>query len=200
MVFTIWTIIFLLIGPLLFSYTLSIINPNSFWIKHWKSHIAFWVCVVVCLMFFISFKDNRELYKMIILPIINLQWLVFILISGVSIKTNYKNSPQIKWLSILTTAILIIWTFFAFASFDYFVGGSIIFSVLFYVCFLFFLFKKKIASKVFEKTKLKKNITHSEKSIFLIEKLNAIMANERLFTNPDLKLSEVAKELNISNG
>lgn len=190
---------FLLIGPFLFSYTLSIINPNSYWIKHWKAHIAFWACVVACLMFFMSFKDNRDLYKTTILPIINLQWLVFILISGVSIKSNYKNSPQIKWLSILTTAILIIWTFLAFTSFDYFIGGSIIFSILFYVCFLFFVFEKKIVSKIFEKTKLKKNITHSEKSIFLIEKLNTIMANERLFTNPDLKLSEVAKELNISN-
>ena len=190
---------FLLIGPLLFSYTLSIINPNSFWIKHWKSHISFWVCVVVCLMFFISFKDNREVYKTIILPIINLQWFLFILISGASIKTNYKNSPQIKWLSILTTAILIIWTFFAFTSFDYFVGGSIIFSILFYLCFLFFLFKKKIASKIFRKTKLKKKMVHSEKSKLHIKKLNAIMANERLFANPDLKLSEVAKKLDISN-
>lgn len=190
---------FLLIGPLLFSYTLSIINPYSFWIKHWKPHISFWVCVVVCLMFFISFKDNREVYKTIILPIINLQWLLFILISSASIKTNYKNSPQIKWLSILTTAILIIWTFFAFTSFDYFVGGSIIFSILFYLCFLFFLFKKKIASKIFGKTKLKKGIVHSEKSKLHIKKLNAIMANERLFANPDLKLSEVAKKLDISN-
>lgn len=190
---------FLIIGPLLFSYTLSIIKPNSFWIKHWKSNIAFWTCVVVCLMFFIPFKDNRELYKTIILPIINLQWLVFILFSGVSIKTNYENSPQIKWLSILTTAILIIWIFFAFTSFDYFVGGSIIFSILFYLCFLFFLFKKKIAVKIFKKTKLKKKITHSEKSKLHIKKLNAIIANEKLFKNPDLKLSEVAKELDISN-
>jgi len=190
---------FLLIGPLLFTYTLSIIKPNSFWIKHWKNHIAFWFCMVVSLTLLISFKDNVELYKTIILPIINLQGFVFMVISGISIKTNRKNSLQTKWLSILTTAILIIWTFFAFTSFDYFVGGSIIFSIFFYVCFLFFLLEKKIASKVFSKTKLKKEVVHSEKSKLYVKKLNVLMTNEKLFTNPELKLSEVANKLNISN-
>lgn len=42
-------------------------------------------------------------------------------------------------------------------------------------------------------------MVHSEKSKLHIKKLNAIMANERLFANPDLKLSEVAKKLDISN-
>ncbi|MFD0798411.1 helix-turn-helix domain-containing protein [Maribacter chungangensis] len=190
---------FLLIGPLFFSYTLSILKPKSFWIKHWKSHIAIWVCFIVFLMFLVPFKDYHEFYKTIILPIINAQWLVFILISGVFIKLNYKKSLNIKWLSILTIAILIVWTFFTFVSFDYFVGGSIIFSILFYGCFLFFLFKKKIASTIFEKTKLKKNITHSEKSMFLIKKLNSIIIDKKLFTNPELKLSEVAKELGVTN-
>lgn len=190
---------FLLIGPLFFSYIISIIKPKSFWIKHWKSHIIFWACLIVFFMLFFPFKDYHELYKTIILPIINVQWLVYILISGLFITSNYKNFLENKWLSILTTAVLIIWTFFTFASFYYFVGGSIIFSILFYICFLFFLFNKKIASKIFKKTKLKKTVTYSEKSIFLIEKLNSIIINEKLFTNPDLKLSEVAKELGVSN-
>lgn len=190
---------FLLIGPLFFSYILSIIKPNSFWIKYWKSHLVFWACVILCLSLFISFKENRELYKTIILPIINLQWFVFVVVSSVFIKKNYKNSPEIKWLSLLTIAVLIIWAFFTFASFDVFIGGSLTFSILFYLFFLFFLRKKKIISKIFEKTKLKKDIVNSEKSIFLIGKLNTIMANERLYTNPNLKLSEVAKELGVSN-
>lgn len=188
---------FLLIGPLFFSYTLSIINTSSFWIRHWKAHIIFWTCLVIGLMIFVPFKDNRELHKAIILPIINAQWFVFILISGASIKINLNDSPKTKWLLALTIAVLFIWTFFAFTPFDYFVGGSILFSLLFYVCFLFFLFKKKITSKVFEKTKLKNRTFDPEQSAFLIEKLNVLMTNEKLFSNSDLKLSDVAKELNI---
>lgn len=190
--------IFLLIGPLLFTYILSVIKPNSIWIKNWKLHILCWIFAVIFIMLFIPFKNYILLHKTIILPMINLQWLFFILISGIYIKSNYKSFIQIKWLSILTLAVLIIWTSYAFTSFDYFVSGSIIFSILFYMFFLFFLSKKKIASKIFEKVKLKNNKIHSKKSEVLVSQLNSIMLNEKLFTNPDIKLSEVAKIINIS--
>ncbi len=193
---------FLLIGPLFFCYTLSVIKPNSFWIKYWKHHILFWLILVVFLIIFIPFKEYNNLNKTIILPIINLQWLFFILLSGIFIKLDFKshknNQIKIKWLLILTMAILIIWTSYMFTSFDYFISGSIIFSILFYTFFLFFFFRKKTTSKVFEKVKLKNNIIYSEKSNPLINQLNLIMDNERLFINPNLKLSELAEKLNIS--
>lgn len=190
---------FLLIGPLFLSYTVSILKPESFWIKYWKFHILFWTFLVVFFIFIIPFKNYNELYKRFILPIINIQWFIYILIAVAYIKANYKNQPRIKWLSILTTAVFIIWSFFTFASFDYFVGGSILFSILFYTSFLFFNFNKKIASIIFEKTKSKKNRIHFETSKLYIKKLNAIMTNEKLFANPNLKISDVAKELGISN-
>ncbi len=192
---------FLLIGPLLFSYTLSIISPNSFWIKYWKSHIAFWVCVVVCLMFLIPFKDYVQLHKTTILPIINAQWFVYIIISIFFIQSNYENSLRlrIKWLIIVTAAVLIIWTYFTFISFDYFVGCSIIFSTIFYLSFLFFLINKKIASKIFEKRKVIKSINISKESEKSIEQLIALMISEKPHKNPDLKLADVAQNLDISS-
>lgn len=190
---------FLLIGPFFFSYTLSIISTNSFWIKHWKSHIAFWVCVVVCLMFFIPFEDYRQLHKTTILPIINAQWFVYIIISSFFIKLNYEKSLQIKWLITLTTAVLIIWTYFTFISFDYFVGGSIIFSTIFYLSFLFFLINKKITSKIFEKRKVIKSINISKESEKSIEQLISLMISEKPYKNPDLKLTDVAQNLEISS-
>lgn len=193
---------FLLIGPLFFCYTLSITKPNSFWIKYWKYHILFWLAIVIFLIIFIPFKNYNDLNKVIILPIINLQWLFFILLSSIFIKSNFivqkDNQIKIKWLLVLTMAVLIIWTSYMFTSFDYFISGSIIFSILFYTFLLFFLFRKKTTSKIFEKVKLKNNIIHSEKSKPLINRLNLIMDNEKLFTNPNLKLSVLAEKLNIS--
>lgn len=190
---------FLLLGSLFYSYTLSIISPNSFWIKHWKSHIAFWFFVVVCLMFFIPFKDFRQLHKTTILPIINAQWLIYIIISSFLIKKNYENSLQIKWLITVTTAVLIIWTYFTFISFDYFVGGSIIFSTIFYLSFLYFLINKKIASKIFEKKKVTKTINISKESEKSIEQLMSLMISEKPYKNPDLKITDIAKNLDISS-
>lgn len=193
---------FLLLGPLFFCYILSVIKPNSFWVKYWKYHMLFWVAIIILIMVFIPFKEYNELNKTTILPIINFQWLVYILLTGIFIKLNYKdsnhNAIQIKWLLALLLAILIIWASYAFISFDYFVSGSIIFSILFYTYFLFFLSKKKITSKIFEKEKLKNTTKPSEKNKLQVSQLNLIMTEEKLFTNPDLKLLEVAKKLDLS--
>ncbi len=193
---------FLLIGPLFFCYTLRIIKPNSFWITYWKHHLLFWLSVVIFLMIFVPFKENIDLNKTIILPIINLQWLFFILLSAIFIKSNFKtqknNQIKIKWLLILTLALLTLWSNYTFISFDYFVSGSIVFSILFYLFFVYFLIKKRYASKIFEKTKKKNTFSSSQKNLLLINQLNEVMVNEQLFLNSNLKLSEVAEKLDIS--
>lgn len=194
---------FLLIGPLFFSYILSIIKPNSFFVRYWKQITFFWVSIVVGLIVLVPFADNNELYKKTILPIINGQWLIFLLLSALTILSNLKRkiiTPiKMKWVFILFTAVLIIWLSFTFIKFDYFVSGSIIFSTLFYSFFLFFLFKKKITSKIFETIKQKNTSSHLAEADVLIDRLNTIMSNEKLFTNPDLKLLEVAQKLEISS-
>lgn len=193
---------FLLIGPLLFHYVMSVIYPKSFWTKYWKYHILCWLLIVLFLMVFIPFKDNNELNKTILLPIINLQWFIYLLLSGVLINKHYKNIHprpiQFKWLSTLTFAVLIIWTSFAFTSFDYFVSGSILFTILFYAFFLFFLFKRRITSNIFKKLKPKNKKALSKEEEVLVSRLKTTILNEKLFTNSDLKLSDVAKRLNLS--
>ncbi|MFD2561439.1 helix-turn-helix domain-containing protein [Aquimarina rubra] len=193
---------FLLIGPLFFSYVISLIRPNSFWVKHWKYHIASWFSAIVLLLIFIPFSTYNELNKVVVLPIINFQWLAFIVLSVIYLKVSSKNSVasalQIKWLLSLTVATVIIWSSYAFIPFEYFVSGSIIYSILFYGFFLFFLIKKKMVSKVFKRVKSNNTSTHSEKNDLLIRQLHQYMLDERLFANPDLKLSVVAKKLDIS--
>ncbi|WP_445956203.1 helix-turn-helix domain-containing protein [Yeosuana sp.] len=150
-------------------------------------------------MVFIPFKDYRQLYKTTIFPIINAQWFVYIIISSFFIKSNYENSLRFKWQITVTIAVLIIWAYFTFISFEYFVGGSIIFSTIFYLSFLFFLINKKISSKVFEKRKVIKNINISKETEKSIEQLISYMVSEKPYKNPDLKLADVAQNLDISS-
>ncbi|WP_298424309.1 helix-turn-helix domain-containing protein [uncultured Kordia sp.] len=193
---------FLLIGPLLLTYILSCVKPTSNLLKYWKAHLLFWILIVTYLVIFIPFPDNVEFNKKTLLPIINLQWLLFIIISGFVIKPkvkNFKNNPVlIKWLTTLVLGILILWLSYFFIQYDYFVSGSIIFSILFYTFFLFFLFNKKIALNIFpkaKKTTISKTTNETEK---LVVELKKIMTTQKLYTNPNLKLSNVASHLNIS--
>ena len=193
---------FLLIGPLLLTYVLSCVKPNSFILKYWKPHALFWFLVVISLMIFLPFKKNVSLVKETILPIINLQWLVYIIISAFVLKSkiiDFKNTTDLtKWLASLIIGVLILWFSYFFIKFDYFISGSIIFSILFYSFFLFFIFNKKTTSEIFKKIKkstVLKNTTETEK---LVVELKGIMTTQKIYTNPNLKLPDVANHLNIS--
>lgn len=193
---------FLLIGPLLFSYVVSVVRPKSFWVRYWMYHVLLWFFIVFLVTFFIPLQENNQLTKTVILPITNLQGFIYILITGVFLKLNFKNrnvpSFITNWLLLLTLSVLIIWTSYALISFNYFVSGSIIFSMLFYVFFIFFLLKKKSASTIFEKLKKKKTLVPSKKNDLLIRELNTVVKDKKLYTDPNLKLLEVAHRLDIS--
>lgn len=188
---------FLLIGPTFLNYSLSVIKPNSFWVSYWKFHVFSWVLVAALLMVIFPFSNYNELNKNVILPLINLQWFVYLLGSLFLLKRNYKNTIQFKWLLKLTLAVSITWFSYTFTSFDYFVSSPIIFSFLFYSFFVFFLFNKKKASKIFGKKLVKKVLESTDEDKRLLENLKAMMLNEKLFLNPDIKLSDVSKKIKI---
>ncbi len=193
---------FLLIGPLLFSYVLSLKKENSFFVKHWRTHIVVWILVMACLQIFIPFSQNIELSKSVLLPLINIQWLVYIILSGTLIKSSIINFNKVslfdKWLVSLIVSSLISWTSFFFIEFNYFVTGSIIFSILFYSFFLYFIFNNKSITVIFKKNKRNKITTITGEEDKLINRLNEVMLTNKLYENPKLKLSEVAKLLEIS--
>lgn len=193
---------FLLVAPLLFSYVLSFCRPRSFWIKYWKHHILFWVIVILLIMVFLPFGKNVVFNKEKILPLTYLQWLLYLLTSIYYVfkKDNTSNRVTIKrkWLFALLATNLIIWLSFAAVGFDYFITGSIIFSGLFYCFFLFFLLNRKTTSKIFEKDRDEKQLNSSAQLKEIMTKVEAIMSSERLYSNPNLKITDVAEELGIS--
>jgi len=190
---------FLLIGPLLFSYVLSYKKPNSYFVKYWKIHILVWVLIISYLLFFIPFSRNIELNKNILLPLINMQWLVYIIISGVLMKssiTNFKSVSIIdKWLVLLIISTILSWISLFFIEFNYFISGSIIFSMLFYTFFLYLIFNKKNISLIFKKNK---DLTINGKEELLLNRLVEIMSTENIYNNSDLNLTEVANLLETS--
>lgn len=192
---------FLLIGPLFFSYIINVVKPNTWFAKNWKIHTISWLLLVVALILIFPFSSNIEWNKTTLLPIVNLQWISYILLSAYVLKTsksNYTNATLLKKLLLLITiGMLILWSVLFFASFDFFISGSIVFSVLFYSFFLYFIFNKKSAQQIFKRVK-HNNGNDIEKSNELIRSLTLLMEEQKLYTNSNLKSSDVANQLNIS--
>ena len=200
-------ITFLFIGPFLLFYVLSVIKPTHKILDYWKHYILFWMAIAISMHLVFPFRADPIFYKAYILKAINIQWLIHILISGVLVyktvnkiqakkeKCSFKNI----WLYSLIAAVLVLWVIYFFVSFNYFVIGSITFSVLFYSFFLYFNLNKKKYAIIFrnEKRHAIKKIDNSTEAI-IVKKLNTLMKEQKLYKNPNLKASEIAQKLNIS--
>jgi len=193
---------FLLIGPLFFTYVTSSLQPDHFLIRHWKTHLLLWVIVVVSLHLFLPFPRYVSINKEVLLPIINLQWLLYIVASSWVLGPNFfgfKTAPITKkWLLLLVLAIFILWSVFFFAQFQYFISGSIVFSLLFYAFYAYFIFHKKRAAAVFKRKKKLSLTVDNQEADQLIGQLKAFMSAEKPYTNPNLKSAHVAQHLHLS--
>lgn len=193
---------FLLIGPLFFSYIINLIKPNAWIAKNWKYHALIWLISVITLTFIFPFSSNVIWNKSILLPLINLQLISYILLSAFIVfratKSNYNNVSLLKkWMILITLSMVVLWCVFFFVSFDFFISGSIVFSTLFYLFFLYFIFNKRSSSKIFKQVN-NNNDLDFERSTELIRSLTLLMNEKKLYTNSNLKSSEVANQLNIS--
>lgn len=192
---------FLLIGPLFFSYIINVVKPTTWFAKNWKTHTIGWLLIVVALILIFPFSSNIRWHKTTLLPMVNLQWISYILLSVYVLKTsksNYSNASLLKkWLLLITLSMLILWSVLFFASFDFFISGSIVYSILFYSFFLYFIFNKKSTLQIFKKAKYN-NAFDSKKSNELIGSLTLLMEEHKLYINSNLKSFDVANQLNIS--
>jgi len=189
-------ITFLLIGPFLFLYVKSRLKFTDKTPKNSKLHILGWVAVAIPVF-----------WKKYILLGINLQWLGYLIASGILLFYHIKK-PTLKrgnlsvlnlWLLLLLIAVAILWFIYFFIDISYFVLGSITFSILFYGFFLYFIFHKKERKEIFQTSKryVDQEIAGFTK-MQLKRKLDALMVEQKPYINPHLKSSDIAKSLSIS--
>lgn len=195
---------FIFIGPFLLFYSLSFCKRESLILKNWKHQALVWLIIIIALHYFYPFKEDPCLWKDYIIDFINIQWLLYILLSGFVIIINIKKNKRVfkyhLWLLYLILSNLGIWFIYFFIEYDFFIAGSISFSILFYLALLFFLLDKK-NQQIFNKKKIydvrTEELSSSEK--FLVYELKRIFDEKKLYKNQNLKSSDIANSLNISN-
>ena len=149
-------------------------------------------------MIVFPFGQQVTFNKTIILPIINLQWLSYLLQSIWSIrKSNYKQLKD-RWLIVLVGSMLLVWISLSVLPFSYFVSGSILFSILFYAILIYLLSNKKLTQKIFQKKRQAKLSNSLDEGQLTMNALHDLLQQESLYTNPQLKIADVADRLNIS--
>ncbi|WP_176223757.1 helix-turn-helix domain-containing protein [Marivirga sericea] len=138
---------------------------------------------------------------------IYLQWFGYLIITGFQLKeilkktfSNVNKLNQIEiWLLSIYCGIAIIWLAYNIGSYTSYIVGALSFSFVFYLLVLLWLFKRNKNGQFFEdKIKYENKKISAEEIELIITKL-AIIPDKKLFRNPNLKVSDIAKSLNISS-
>jgi AraC-like DNA-binding protein len=191
------------IGPLLYFFVKSILqNLNDSFAKY---SLIFILMAISILGFLFPYKENPEIWRGIIYYSINIQWFVFIVLSIYEARpifrklvTNRKQiSYQETWILSVICGVFAIWLSYSLSRYTSYISGALTFSFSFYISFLLIYYaKNKTLISVPNKEKYINKI--DEKLVKEIqEKINILFETKKIYTNPDLTLSILAKELNV---
>lgn len=194
------------IGPSLYFYLKSMTTPEAEMTDSWKYHLAVLVPIVLVVGYLYPWRTHYELWVCYFLDAVYYEWLLYLLASAYLIRKTVvdfvkrkdkRNSVEVWILSIFVGNALI-WLAYYTVAYTSYIVGALSFSFIFYLLVLLLIFNKKKNSILF-KTPPKygdKKIEDAEANS-LLTSLKKIMMEEELFKNPNLKLLDVAKKLNI---
>lgn len=199
------------IGPSLFFYFKSMTTPLEKFSGNWKIHFTLIFLIITIYGFLYPWATHPNMWGGgTMICYVYYEWFIYTAAAGYLIrpifyqlffKKEKLESIQIWMLSMFVGNVLI-WSSYFFVAYTSYITGALSFSFILYLMLLFIFFSKKKNSILFKKETVnkpkygdKKIETAEAKS--LLEDLEKIMTQDELFKNPNLKLSDLAKKLNI---
>lgn len=192
----------ILIGPFLYLYLKSHLKNEA---SKWKYSIFPFLIGITILGIIYPYTEHRRIWGRWIVKIIYIQWFVYIIMSFNFIKPFiqkiFKKNKVLSsieiWLLSVYFGVTFIWLSYNIGSYTSYIVGALSFSFVLYLIILLFIFKNKKTS-FFEEEKKYKNKVIDTNITQQITKQLAILKSEELYRNPNLTLSNLAKELNVS--
>lgn len=196
-----------LIGPSLFFYLKSMLNSSSKKLdRSWKYHFIFLSILILVVGYQYSYQEHPGLWRSYFITIIYYQWLGYILASGFLLKNVFKtlvkkpnklSSVEI-WIISVYLGNLIIWIAYKTVSYTSYIVGALSFSFVFYLLVLILFFRRKKHSILFkEQPKYADKKIEDIEAKRIFEGLEQIMNTKELYKDPNLKLPDLAKQINI---
>jgi len=194
------------IGPFLYFYIKSMVKPERNIHKEWLYHII--VLIPVCLFICIGypFGDFVDLWRWTIINSIYSVWLIYTLVAIFLLRDVVKNLFNKKaksrslsiWLVSIVFGNLAIWAAYTFAGLGSYILGALLFSFILYLMVLFLIFSKRKNPILFkDQEKYKDKKIASPHASLLLNQLESLMIQKELYKNSNLKLNDVAKQLNV---
>jgi AraC-like DNA-binding protein len=199
------------IGPFLYYFVRSAIAPIAKMPKSWLWTLAILTLLTLVVGITLPYAEYPVLWNKVIARVIYFQWFAFLLASGILIRgllrklfsRSYSMKPAETWISMIFIGnVLIFLLYFSSlvnAPFASYISGSIAFSLILYLMITLVIYKKK-TDELFlllpDKPAIKK-LNENDAQLWL-NKLEKVMNEKEVYKNPDLKLHDLSKEIQIS--
>lgn len=194
----------ILIGPYLYLYIKSQTTQKSKK-NEWIFHTIPFLIIITIIGILYPYWPNRKLWYKYFGQIIYLQWFIYIFFSGIKLKSIFNKVFNKKeklndieiWLVSIFSGVTFIWLAYNIGSFTSYIVGALSFSFVLYLLILLWAFNNKKNTLFFEEKIKYGNKKIATKKINSISKSLSVIEDKMLFKNPNIKLSDIAKELNI---
>ncbi|MBB2148183.1 helix-turn-helix domain-containing protein [Pedobacter gandavensis] len=200
------------IGPFLYCFLKSTVKGLELIPESWKWMIASLFLVVLVTGICYPYEDYSLLWNQYFSKIIYLQWFVYIVMSAFVIKGILKKmfskgqqlTPAETWLLMIFFGNVVIFIAFFLslirAPFTSYISGAIGFSLILYLIISVLLYRKKTDDLfLLNPNKYSGKKVNEEEVGILLGKLERVMTEQEIYRNPDLKLSDLSKGINVSS-
>lgn len=194
-----------LIGPLLYLFVRSGLINNRAVKRYDAFHILPLVIVIIIAIEF-PYWDYRNLWRNLI-SLIYWQWFVYIIVTAfnlipvfksVNSKSKTEHNINAIWLLSVFIGVTIIWLAYKTSRYTSYIVGAVSFSFVFYISILLII---KFSKSRKEESNVKKRTKQflDDVTIETIDKkLKQIFTDEKLYKNSNLKMPDLASQLNVS--
>jgi len=199
----------LLIGPSLYYFFKSALTKVTHIPDSWKWSWGIQVGILVLGGILVPYQIYPEIWNNVIVYIIYVQWLIYVVATGFLLKSVLKtfftntsglNDTEKFWVMLfLGNSIIYLAFLLSLAQVIYgmYISGPVLFSLMLYLLIFF-----NLPGAKFENTEMvakpeKRKIAETDALVW-IEKLENVILDKALYKDPNLKLSDLAKTINIS--
>lgn len=198
------------IGPFLYFFLKSEIRQIRNLPKSWMEQLALWLVTIVAVGTVYPYERFPSLWRHYIIPLIYLHWGIYIafsvfllipILKTIARKEALKTFE--KWVLTIFGGVVLLFVSYVWAILNITKGsyilGALYFSIIIYLVVFILLYRKKANDlSSFSSQKYVDKKLNEQEAQLIIDKLNRIMREKELFKNPDLKINNLAKEINIS--
>lgn len=183
-----------LIGPSLYYFFRSVLDKRDRIPDTWKWSLGIQVGAILFTGILFPYVTHPGIWNNIIVYVIYAQWLLYVVATGFLLKPFVVKRPT--FLLVLYLANCIIFLIYQAALFrllpGIYISGPISFTFMLFLTIFFSLY-----GTGFESKPEKKKIADTDAQLW-IDKLEKVIREKELYKDPNLKLNDLAQQINIS--